>query len=130
MRQPTVAEQGELDAIQELVREGKIGDALKRAQRLADAHADLAEAQFVAAELAYRMRRFPDAVAYFRRGGDPGDARPLLLFYEAVSLYEAGDPASAAVVLKRSLPNIQRTPFVEGYIQKILIPDAGSAPKR
>jgi len=129
MRRPTVTEQRELDSIQELAGKGKVGDALQRAQHLADAQADLAEAQFVAAELAYRMRRFPEAVAYFRRGGDPGDARPLLLFYEAVSLYEAGEPASAAVVLKRSLPNIKRSSYVEGYVMKILGPGAVSPAK-
>jgi len=129
MRQATPAEQRELNGIQELVRKNKIGDALRRARLLADSQKDLAEAQFVAAELAYRTLRFPEAVEYFRRGGDPGDARPLLLFYEAVSLYEAGEKESAAAVLKRALPNIRRTSYVEGYIQKILPPGAGAARK-
>ena len=128
-RAPTAGEQRELNAIQELVRQNKIGDALHRAQQLADAQPDLPEAQFVAAELAYRTLRWPEAVAYFRRGGDPGDARPLLLFYEAVSLYEAGDQVGAAAVLKRALPNIRRTSYVESYIQKILRPGAAATHK-
>ena len=107
----------------------KIGDALARARRLADAQADLTEAQFVAAELAYRTLRWPEAVAYFRRGGDPGDARPLLLFYEAVSLYETGDADGAAAVLKRSLPIVRHTSYVESYVQKILGPGAANPHK-
>ncbi len=105
------------------MRRNKIGEALVRARVLADEQPDVAEAQFTAAELAYRTLRWPEAVAYFRRGGDPGDERPLLLFYEAVSLYEAGDRAGAAVVLKRSLPNIRKTSYVESYINKILGPE-------
>ncbi len=105
------------------MRQNKIGPALVRARVLADAQPDVVEAQFLAAELAYRTLRWPEAVAYFRRGGDPGDDRPLLLFYEAVSLYEAGDQADAAAVLKRSLPNIRKTSYVESYINKILGPE-------
>ena len=128
-RVPTIAEKRELDVIQELMRKDKIGDALARAWRLADARADLAEAQFVAAELAYRTLRWPEAVAYFRCGGDPGDARPLLLFYEAVSLYETGDADGSAAILNRSLPKIRRTSYVEGYVQKILGPGAANPHK-
>ncbi|HVN75748.1 MAG TPA: hypothetical protein VMT19_05475 [Thermoanaerobaculaceae bacterium] len=129
LRQATAEEQRELNAIQDLVRKNKITEALKKARLLADSRHDLAEAQFVAAELAYRTLRFPEAVEYFRRGGDPGDKRPLLLFYEAVSLYETGEAGSAAEILKRALPNIRRTSYVEGYIQKILNPGAAAARK-
>jgi hypothetical protein len=38
----------------------------------------------------------------------------------AVSFYESGDQESAAVALRRSLPGIQRTPYVERYVQNIL----------
>lgn len=128
-RVATGEEQRELDAIQELVRTGKVGDALARARHLADAQPDLAEAQLAAAELAYRTMRWPEAVAYFRRAGDPGDARPLLLFYEAVSLYETGNTEEAGAFLNRSLPKIRRTAYVEGYVQKILGPGAAAPGK-
>ncbi len=128
-RAPTVAERGEFDAIQELVRKNRIGDALARARRLADGQVDLPEAQFVAGELAYRTLRWPEAVEYFRRGGDPGDERPLLLFYQAVALYETGDTERAAVVLKRALPNIRRTSYVEGYVKRISTPAAEPPPR-
>jgi hypothetical protein len=38
----------------------------------------------------------------------------------AVSLYESGDAAGAATVLKRALPNLKRTPYVDSYTRKIL----------
>jgi len=74
----------------------------------------------VAGEAAYRNARWQDAVAYFRRAGDPGDSRPELLFYMAVAYYESGDRASAATVLRRSLPNLKRSEFVDSYTKKIL----------
>jgi tetratricopeptide (TPR) repeat protein len=122
---PTLLEQTELDAIRKLVRQDQFDQALVRAKRLADAHADLPEAQYVVAELAYRTLRWSEAVAYFRRGGDPGDSRPLLLFYEAISLYESGDRSGAAAFLKRSLPKIEHTRYVDDYTRKILGPGAG-----
>lgn len=107
------------------MQQGSIPEALGRAQRLADTRADLPEAQFLAAELSYRSRRWADAVMYFRRGGDPGDGKPLLLFYNAVALYESGDREAAAPVLRRCLVHLRRTPFVDEYVRKVL----GSADK-
>jgi hypothetical protein len=37
----------------------------------------------------------------------------------AVSLYESGDAAGAAAALRRALPNLKRTPYVDSYVQKI-----------
>jgi hypothetical protein len=126
---PTAAEQHELNEIKELVRSNKVEEALLRARKLADAREDLVEAQFLAAEIAYRTAQFREAAAYFRRGGDPGDARPLLLFYQAVSLYEVGELDKAVPVLQRALPNIRHTAYVEAYAQKILGPGAPTAHK-
>ena len=44
----------------------------------------------------------------------------VLLFYLAVSLFESGKGAEAATVLRRALPNLQRTPFIDAYARKIL----------
>lgn len=90
------------------------------ARQMADAHPDSVEAQHLAAEAAYRVSRWSDAARYFLRGGEPADDQPELLFYMAVALYESGDQARAAEVLKRSLPNLQRTPYVDTYARKIL----------
>ena len=116
----SAAEKADLDRAQELAKAGNLDGALALARWVADARSDLAEPQFLAAELAYRTMRWNEAVAYFRRGGDPGDGKPLLLFYQAVALYETGDRAGAAAPLKRCLPNIKHTPFVEGYARAIL----------
>jgi tetratricopeptide (TPR) repeat protein len=114
------AEKADLDRAWDLTRAGNLDAAFALARKVADARPDLAEPQYVAAEIAYRTSRWKDAVAYFRRGGDPGDGQPLLVFYSAVALYETGDRAGAATALKRCLPNIRRTPFVEQYARKVL----------
>jgi hypothetical protein len=95
-------------------------DAFELARGVADAHPGFKEAQHLAAEGAYRISRWSDAANYFRRGGDPGEEAPERLFYMAVSLYESGDAAGAAAVLKRALPNLKRTPYVDSYTRKIL----------
>ncbi|HVR96934.1 MAG TPA: hypothetical protein VMW27_09985 [Thermoanaerobaculia bacterium] len=106
-----------------LAGDGKSRDlkrAFELAREIADAHAGLQEVQHLAAEAAYRLSRWRDAAAYFRRGGEPGADQPELLFYMAVALYESGDKAAAAAALQRSLPNLQRTPYVDAYAKKIL----------
>jgi predicted Zn-dependent protease len=94
--------------------------AFDLARQMADAHPESVEAQHLAAEAAYRVSRWSDAARYFLRGGEPAEDQPELLFYMAVALYESGDAARAAEVLKRSLPNLQRTPYVDAYARKIL----------
>jgi tetratricopeptide (TPR) repeat protein len=95
-------------------------EALRLARQLADAHPDSKEAQYLAGEAAYRNSRWTEAAAYFRRGGTPGDDHPELLFYMAVAFYEVGDQPGAASALRRSLPNLQKTPYVESYAKRIL----------
>lgn len=90
------------------------------AREVADAHPGSREAQHLAAVIAYRAARWDEAVRYFRRGGDPGEASAETLFYLAVSLYEVGEREAAAEALRRSLPRIERTPFVRSYEEKIL----------
>jgi tetratricopeptide (TPR) repeat protein len=95
-------------------------EALRLARQLADAHPDSKEAQYLAGKAAYRNSRWTEAATYFRRGGPPADDHPELLFYMAVAYYEVGDRPGAAAALKRSLPNLQKTPFVESYVKRIL----------
>jgi hypothetical protein len=38
----------------------------------------------------------------------------------AVALHESGDTAGAAAALKRALPNLRRTPYVDSYAKTIL----------
>jgi hypothetical protein len=116
----STAERADLGRVQELAKSGMLDDAFAVARKVADARPDLVEPQFVAAEMAYRTTRWNDAVVYFRRAGDPGDSQPLLLFYSAVALYETGDRAGAAAALKRCLPNIRRTSFVDDVARKVL----------
>ncbi len=99
---------------------GELAEPLRQAAEIATAHPEVPEAQFLAAEIAYRASRWQDAVIYFRRGGDPGDERPVLLFYLAVALFESGDREAAAAALTRALPKLEKTPLVESYREKIL----------
>ena len=110
----------ELARAEELAAQDRLAEAFAVAQGVADAHPDSAEAQHVAAEIAYRGARWTDSVAYFRRGGDPGVTQPLRLFYLAVALYESGDRENAAAALKKCLPRIKNTEYVEQYRRKIL----------
>lgn len=98
----------------------ELEEAFKTSRQVADAHPDLREAHHLAGEAAYRLRRWSDALESFRRGGDPGEEQPERLFYLAVTLYESGDAAGAAAAMRRALPNLQRTAYVDTYSQKIL----------
>ncbi len=99
---------------------GQVESALILATEVADRNPDRPEAQFLAAEIAYRASRWPTALTYFRRGGDPGDGRPDLLFYLAVSSYEAGYREAAEGFLARCLPKLPRNPLVTSYAGRIL----------
>ncbi|MEW6337374.1 MAG: hypothetical protein AB1625_08220 [Acidobacteriota bacterium] len=113
------AAQAELSRATSLADAGKLDEAFAVAQQVADANPSSKAAQHAAAEIAYRGSRWVEAVAFFDRGGDPGEDQPLRLFYLAVSRYESGDAAGAATALERCLGKIKRSDYVEGYVAKI-----------
>ena len=76
-----------------------------------------------AAVIAYQGSRWADSVEMFRAAGEPDLMQPELLFYYAVALYETGDLAAASATLERCLPALERDPFVELYISRILSQD-------
>jgi chemotaxis protein histidine kinase CheA len=104
----------------------QLREAYQVAKEVADAHPEAKDAQHLAGEAAYRISRWSEAAVYFRRGGDPGDGEPERLFYMAVVFFESGDAAAASAALKRSLPSLKRTPYVESYIRKILGTQGGA----
>ncbi|HVS13042.1 MAG TPA: tetratricopeptide repeat protein [Thermoanaerobaculia bacterium] len=93
---------------------------IQLARPIADRHPDDAEAQYVVAEVAYRSSDWSTAIEYFDRGGDPGADRPILLFYQAVALFESGQPERAGMTLRRCLPNLKRDPWIDSYVERIL----------
>lgn len=97
-----------------------LGQALDLARSVADQHPGHREAQRLVGEIAYRASRWEQAVTYFERGGVPTSDEPRLLFYLAVAYWESGRPADAAEVLRRALPHLQRSAYVESYVDKIL----------
>lgn len=120
----TAEERAKMDKARKLLAEKDKARDLKQAFQLArevaEAHPDSLEAQHLAGEAAYRVSRWQEAVAYLQRGGGPGEDEPERLFYLAVSLYESGNAPAAAEALRRSLPNLQRSPYIDSYTKKIL----------
>jgi len=104
----------------------EIEEAYDIADGLATRYPNHQRVQHTAAEIAYRASRWSDAVSHFRRGGDPGEAQPLLLFYYAVSLWESGARSEAAAVMRRCDGKVRPTPFVQAYRDKILGAATGS----
>lgn len=126
-------EQARLERAREILAQaqqaGALDEARSLAQPLADAHPGRPDLQQLVGEIAYRSSRWDEAAEYLLRGLGRdlvSDAtlpieRPELLFYLAVSLYESGRPTEARAPLERALPRIERTRFVDQYIEKILL---------
>ncbi len=116
--------QTELEKARGLLRSGsyeELAEALTRMRQLAERHPlAAAETQYLAAELAYRLSRWPDVVALYQRAGAPAPSHPDHLFYYAVALYETGDRAAARYALERCLPFLEMTNFVRSYVDRIL----------
>lgn len=101
---------------------GDLEEALELVRGVAEADPADAEAQILAGEIAYRASRWEDTVRYLERAGELEDARPEILFFLAVALYETGREERARVALEAALPALARTPFVNRYVDKILSP--------
>ena len=115
-----------LGLVREELAAAKTAAAVERiyttAAALAVRHPTDARVQHAAAEAAYRASRWREAVDHFRRGGDPGEEQPLLLFYLAVAQWESGDAEAAAATMVRTQGRLRPTEFVESYRRKILAP--------
>lgn len=118
----TPADAASLEQAQALVRSNELVKAYGLASQVAEANPQVAEAQRVAGEMAYRIARWPDTVRYFRRAGGVPDGQPQRQFYFAVGLMETGDKAAAAQELQRCVATLERTPFVDEVVRKILGP--------
>jgi len=97
-----------------------LDSALSEAEALAQEATEDAEVQLLAAEIAYRASAWEESVLYFERSGEIPRSRPLLLFYKSVSLYETGRRSEAEETLRKCLPRLRRTPYVQNYIEQIL----------
>ncbi len=90
----------------------------------AEQHPEDPELHGLAAEIAYRLRRWSEVVAYFGRG-DSGAERPDQQFYLAVALYETGERTAAARALDLCLPHLEETELVRDYTAKIRVARGG-----
>lgn len=114
---PAVVEQ-----VLALMRSNELVKAFGLASQAAEANPQAPEIQRLAGEMAYRIARWPDAVRYFQRSGGVPDGQPQRQFYYAIGLFETGDKSAAAQELQRCVASLERTPFVDEYIRKILGP--------
>lgn len=88
---------------------------LAQAQELAERGAPAA--WHIAAEAAYRLSLWNQAVELFQRGGNPPRAEQQ--FYFAVALFEAGEVSRARVLLEQATPHLKRNDYVERMIARI-----------
>ena len=120
--EPTEVEEGVLAQNRQILVAGardRFGDAFDSVRVLAERHGGWMDAQLVAAELAYRLSRWDDAVFYFQRADDRLDERPELQFYLAVALYKSGDLDAARAMLDRCLPRIAVSEYVDYWVERI-----------
>jgi hypothetical protein len=118
-------EKGKMETVRKLLgdpgsKSKDLQQAFQLAQEVAATHPESMAAQRLAGESAYRISRWSDAASYLQKGGGLPDSEPELLFYLAVSQFESGNKDGAAATLRRALPNLQRTPFIDAYARKIL----------
>ncbi|QQR73877.1 MAG: tetratricopeptide repeat protein [Holophagales bacterium] len=107
-------------AFRAATRIGELEGLLRQVVPLAERLPSYGPAQELAGEVAYRASRWQDAVTYLERAGPSPDRRPELVFYLAVSRFESGDVAGARDTLRPALARLARSPFVDGYVKKIL----------
>jgi tetratricopeptide (TPR) repeat protein len=100
---------------------------LAEAEALASSRPERSDLWHFAAEIAYRGSRWTDVVRLIERGGSPAPNAAALGFYYAVALYETGQRDAAARAIERALPGLQRTPFVDGYVARILAAGGGAS---
>jgi tetratricopeptide (TPR) repeat protein len=120
--QPSVEE--ELGRLRQLLEAGKVQEALALAKQLVGRFPQNRQVLLLAGETAYRGASWKEAVRYYEAVGDLPEASHA--FYFAVALFEAGQRERAAQLLRSCLPKVQRTPFVESYVRKILGAEEGS----
>ncbi len=89
---------------------------------LADRQPAARRIQLLAAEIAYLRSDWPGSIFHFRRAGDLHVGEESLAFYFAVALYESGERAAAAEILRPVASRLERTSFVETYLDRILAP--------
>ena len=116
----------ELDRLRQSLASAATNDDLTtligEAESLADGHPESRQARLLAAEIAYLLSDWPAAVRHFRQAGRLRLDEAHLAFYNAVALYESGDPTAAAEVLRPVASRLERTSFVDTYISRILAP--------
>lgn len=93
--------------------------ALELARPVEAAHPERADLHYLVGEIGYRASRWTDCAAAYLRAGSQGPRDATQRFYMAVCLYESGDRASARAVAASGLEALPRSPFVDGYLERI-----------
>ncbi len=120
---PSAEEEKAIRDGRELLRSAQKREELLRGldalRAVSDRHPENAQLALLIGEIAYRGGQWRVGASSFRRAAPRGPADPTLRFYMAVCLYEAGERSAAAEIAATGLEKLQRTPFVESYLQKI-----------
>jgi len=123
-RSTSEASRKDLDRARALLAHGKTRNDLEQAYKIAlELSKEVPQSRtflYLAGECAYRLGRWKEVIEHFRRAGGPPAAQPNTSFYLAVALFETGNIEEAAALMRSCLSGLQRSPFVESYVKKIL----------
>ncbi|MFQ5349853.1 MAG: hypothetical protein ACE5EG_05355, partial [Thermoanaerobaculia bacterium] len=123
---PPPVDQQELDLLRRRLASAATSDELAAlmvdAEGFAERHPEARQPRLLAAEIAYLQSDWQAAVHHFSLAGRLRFDEAHLAFYQAVALYESGDPTTAAEVLRSVLQRLERTSFVDSYVERILAP--------
>ncbi len=95
-------------------------EVMQLASRLADGNPRHSDVQLFAGEIAYRARRWGQAIDYLRNGGSALDEDPVLLFYLSVAYFESGQEPLARQFFRRCCSQPGLSPIIEEYRLKIV----------
>jgi hypothetical protein len=132
-KQPATATQQEMARLRQAMNAARtvaeIKEVSRQAQELAGALPGNAEVGRLAAEAAYRSSEWVTAASLYSQLEIDPESEPLACFYASVSFFEVGKTAEAAGLLRRCQALLAVTPAVARYIERILGPRDGGAPR-
>ncbi len=94
-------------------------EVMQIASRLADGNPGHTKAQIFAGEVAYRSRRWKQAIHYLEHDKSALDEDPVLLFYLSVAYFESGQEQRARQLFRRCCSQPGPISIIEEYRRKL-----------